>query len=336
MLYLCCLVIIGLGADLLANPQNGWWSSFAPAEIAKDSQVFSPPGSRLEDGRVFYLGTDNIGHDVLSRVIHGIRPALIIGVSATAIGLLVALLLGGIAGYYGNRLRVSLISLVLIVLAGGVIGYQLWCLQYVTINGDLFKPKIIVLAYLSGWIVISFLLSKIRLEPMVYLPLDKLLIKFLEIKRAIPSLMLFIVILSLVGTLSVWGISTLIGLLTWTSMARITRAQYMRYKEEDFVKAAYVLGLSDWHIATKQILPNVLPSVMVVAAFNIGAAILLESSLSFLQIGLNGEVVSLGRLLAQSREYFRAWWVVLPSGFIIFSMIITINSLSERIQEFKP
>lgn len=147
--------------------------------------------------------------------------------------------------------------------------------------------------------------------------LNTFLLKFTEFFQVLPPLLFSMVIVSLFNP-SVAIISFAIGVVTWPPLARLTRAEFLRIREMEYVEAAKLMNAGNWRIITKIILPNALPPIIVNVTLNVGSAVLYEAGLSFLGLG-DPNVMSWGLLIGSSRDYiFDAWWAVTFPGVIIF------------------
>ncbi len=234
---------------------------------------FSPNEYNLEESlnppsRKHWLGTDVQGRDVLSRLLHGTRVSLLVGLVAVSLYSFIGVLLGAIAGFFGGKM--------------------------------------------------DFVISR-----------------FIEIIICFPTFFLILTILSVMPS-SEYGlinIMVVIGLTSWTGIARLTRAEFFRLKTLPFVTAAKSLGYSKKRIMFLHMLPNALSSVVVLMTFGMGSAILIESSLSFLGIGVSPSTPSWGSLLSEAREYMDfAWWLSLFPGLAIFMTIVSFHILGERLK----
>ncbi|MFM7054526.1 MAG: ABC transporter permease, partial [Bacteroidota bacterium] len=123
----------------------------------------------------------------------------------------------------------------------------------------------------------------------------------------------------------------LIGLTYWTEIARITRSEIMRIRGTDYIASAKSSGASPWRILFKQALPNALPVITVSLVACMASAILTESSLSFLGLGVPVDIVTWGSLLAGAREQFDAWWLVVFPGAMVFLTILSLNKIADTI-----
>ena len=125
----------------------------------------------------------------------------------------------------------------------------------------------------------------------------------------------------------------IIGFTSWTGMARFMRAEMMKIKEMEYIQAAKVLGFSWKRIIFKHAIPNGLAPVFTAAAFGVASAILVESGLSFLGIGVPDDVVTWGKLLSSGKEEFEASWLVIFPGLAIFFTVTAYNLLGEGLRD---
>ena len=158
--------------------------------------------------------------------------------------------------------------------------------------------------------------------------MDTIVIKIIEIRKSFPGTFILLALTSLFAIPSVWNIVIIITLLGWTEFARFARAETLAVKEENYIKAATILGYDHFRILYKHILPNILPTLIVVACFNISGAILLESTLSFLGIGLPVEQVTWGKMMAEGRSMLQ-WWMVVFPGMALFIIILCLNTIAD-------
>src|SRR5690606_22776904 len=126
----------------------------------------------------------------------------------------------------------------------------------------------------------------------------------------------------------------LIGILSWMPTARLVRASFLSIKEKEFIEAAYSIGVSRSAIIFKHILPNAFGPVIVAATLGVGAAIITESSLSFLGLGFPPDVPTWGRLLYDNKDYMElAWWMVVFPGMAIFLPVLLINYVGDGLRD---
>lgn len=236
-----------------------WLAPYDPAEV-NVAEILSPPG------RGHWLGTDELGRDVLSRLLYGAPVSLLVGFVAVGISVSVGTVLGALAGYYGGLRDAAVMRLV-----------------------DLFQ--------------------------------------------AMPT---FFLILSAIAFLkpSIWIIMVIIGLTGWMGVCRMVRAEMLTLKGRDFVVAARVQGAGDARILFRHLLPNALVPVLVSATLGIAGAILVESSLSFLGLGVQPPRASWGNMLSQARDALDVgWWVALFPGAAIFLAVLGYNLLGEGLRD---
>jgi peptide/nickel transport system permease protein len=245
------LFITALFAPLIA-PYD---PSFIDAE-----QVLSPPS------RAHLLGTDQLGRDVLSRIIWGGRISLLVGFVAVGIATVIGAILGALSGYYG---------------------------------------KIV----------------------------DSVIMRFVDIMLCFPTFFLILAVIALLEP-SIWNIMVVIGLTSWMGVSRLVRAEFLSLKERDFVLAARAQGAGDLRLIFRHVLPNAMAPVFVAAILGVGAAILTESALSFLGIGVQPPTPSWGNILTAGKDNIEiAYWLSLYPGLAILITVLGYNLLGEGLRD---
>ncbi|WP_424627519.1 ABC transporter permease [Bradyrhizobium sp. SYSU BS000235] len=163
-------------------------------------------------------------------------------------------------------------------------------------------------------------------------PIDAALMKVTEFFQILPPLLFAMVLVTLFGqTLTIVTIA--IGVVSWPSAARLTRAEFLRLRNLDFVKASRAAGAGSGHLIMRVILPNALPPIIVSATLAIGVAILFEGGLSFLGLG-DPNTMSWGLMLGQNRNYvLDAWWAVTFPGAAIFIAVLAISLIGDGIND---
>lgn len=222
--------------------------------------VFSPPSKEHP------FGTDELGRDVLSRMIWGSRVSLQVGILAVGLAIMLGTIFGSIAGYYGGRV-------------------------------------------------------------------DSIIMRFVDIMLAFPTLFLILAVISILEP-SIYNIMIIIGLTGWMDVARLVRAEFLTLKERDFVLAAKASGASNLRIIFYHILPNALSPVFVAATFGIAGAILIESGLSFLGLGVQPPNPSWGNIITSGKDNIEvAWWLSLFPGLAILVTVLSYNLLGEGLRD---
>lgn len=344
---------IGLAQEDGKYIQQGWagqkfeWAILPPVPYSaetidrKNLGAKSPFGpQRVQTKRYWHwLGTDQAGHDVAAGLIHGTRVALLIGLIGMLTATLIGVFLGGIAGFWGDSgLRISRAKGVSGSFALVVGVYFLWAHQYGKVAGS------------NGWVhwiqgvagvAVCFLLARglnwlfeksklLRVE--IPLKLDFWISRTTEVLNSVPALLFIMAILAVLEHPSIYYIMLVIGLLRWTGIARLVRAELLRIRTLQYVEAARVLGLREVSILWKHALPNSLGPVWVALAFGMAGAVLVEASLSFLGIGLPVETVTWGSLMRQlPGANLRPWWLAAFPGLAIFMTVLAFNSLGESL-----
>ncbi|MBS1626178.1 MAG: ABC transporter permease [Bacteroidetes bacterium] len=293
-----------------------------------------------------YLGTDNLGRDVLSGMIHGTTVAMMVGVVSMSVALLLGLFFGSLAGYYGdNRLKMTRLTIILnVVLLPFAIFYAFSARSYtlsdalaLSVWKFLFHFVLSLLIFSSIMAIPNLLdrfLKKIPyLGAQVSVPVDILVSRLIEILESIPSLLLLLSIVAIMDKPSLMMVMVIIGLTRWTGIARYLRGELLRVRSLEYVEAAQALGYPEWRIIIRHTLPNSLTSVLISVSFGIASAILTESSLSFLGIGVPPEQVTWGSMLSLARGVPQAWWIAIFPGFNIFITVTIFNLIGDGLTE---
>jgi len=219
-----------------------------------------PPGLN------YVLGTDDLGRDVMVRILYGARISLLVGFVAVGIATFIGILLGAMAGYYGR------------------------------------------------WI-------------------DSLIMRFVDIMLCFPTFFLILAVIAFLEP-SIWNIMIIIGLTSWMGVARLVRAEFLSLRERDFVLAARAIGARDARIIFRHILPNAISPVLVSATLGVAGAILTESALSFLGIGVQPPTPSWGNMLIAGKQTLgTAWWLSVFPGLAILVTVLGYNLLGEGIRD---
>ena len=286
------------------------------------------------------LGTDGIGRDLASGLIHGTRISLMVGLVSMGIASLIGIFLGALAGFFGdNKLKMprikyhfTLIGLFFgffygfgqrkYALADGFSESILSGMTQILISTAIIIISVTVFRYLSRLIKIK------KLQEETFVPIDTFVSRGIELLNSIPRLLLIITITAVVER-SIWIVMIIIGITGWTGIARFTRAELLRIRSLEFVQAAKSLGYSSIRTIFKHALPNALAPVFVSIAFGIASAILIESGLSFLGIGVPDDIVTWGSLLNLGRQNLEAWWLIIYPGMAIFLTITIYNMIAE-------
>ena len=268
-----------------------------------------------------WLGTDALGRDVLAGMIRGCRVSLLIGLGSMLLALLLGIPIGSVAAYWGNRdWRISRAQLVI-----ALVGLTLFFLTWFTPLSMLLKIIVSILLILA--LVFLCFQIKGKWRGSITIPLDRMVMGAISIVDGFPALFLILVLVAIVP-LKGWVVVMLtIALLRWPSMARYMRAEVFKMKESNFIKAAQIVNIPSVQILRKHIIPYAIRPVMISFVFGVSSAILAESSLSFLGIGLPTEEINWGRLLAQSRNHFDAWWLVVFPGCAIFFTLLSLYTI---------
>jgi peptide/nickel transport system permease protein len=222
--------------------------------------VLSPPS------KTHLLGTDELGRDLLSRIIWGSRVSLKVGFVAVGIAITIGISIGAIAGFYGGKV-------------------------------------------------------------------DAVLMRFVDIMLAFPTFFLILAVIAILEP-NIFTIMAVIGVTSWMDVARLVRAEFLSLKERDFVDAARAIGTSNIRLIFRHILPNALSPVFVAATFGVAGAILIESGLSFLGLGVQPPDPSWGNILTAGKDNIEiAWWLSLYPGLAILITVLSYNLVGEGLRD---
>jgi peptide/nickel transport system permease protein len=293
-----------------------------------------------------YLGTDNLGRDVLSGMIHGTTVAMMVGVVSMSVALLLGLFFGSMAGYYGdNKLKMTRLTFILNIVALPFAIFYAFGVRSYTLTDALSTS---LLLFVGQLILSFFILAAIQSIPNlldrffkkipylgaeVSVPIDIIISRLIEILESIPSLLLILSIVAVMEKPSLMVVMVIIGLTRWTGIARYLRGELLRVRSLEYVEAAQALGFPEWRIILRHTLPNSLTSVLISVSFGIASAILTESSLSFLGIGVPPEAVTWGSMLSLARGVPQAWWVAIFPGFAIFITVTIFNLIGDGLTD---
>ncbi len=293
-----------------------------------------------------WLGTDALGHDVLAGMIHGTRIALLVGIVSMGIAAIIGIFFGAIAGYYGDEklkmsigsLIVNIIGFIFAVFYGfGTRSYTLADAIGESFGSFMVELFLSLLIFIGVMIVFKYISKLFKKTPFlskeIVIPVDILISRLIEVVVSIPRLFLIISIAAVVAKPSIFIVMMIIGLTTWTGIARFTRAELLRVRNLEYIEAANALGYKEFRIIVKHALPNALSPVLISIAFGIASAILIESTLSFIGVGVPAETITWGSLLSASRQDAAAWWLAIFPGFAIFITVTVYNLIGEGLTD---
>lgn len=236
-----------------------WVSPHDPYRVELNEQL-------LPASTTYWLGTDNFGRDVLTRILYGARVSLVVGIVPSLISLAIGTVLGILSGYLGGKT-------------------------------------------------------------------DVIIMRLADMMIAFPSLLLAMVVMYTLGA-NLLNIFLALALVGWASVARVVRAQTLALKEKEFIEAARATGTSRARIMLDHIFPNVVPTLIVLFSLSIPEAIMWESSLSFLGVGVQPPESSWGLLVAKGKEYmFQAPAVAIAPGVAILLAVLAFNFIGDGLRD---
>lgn len=292
-----------------------------PFSAAVTSSDRNLPPLRVVNGVRHWLGTDEFGRDVAAGLVSGTQTALFTALLSLLVAFLLGGTLGGLAGYFGDdRLKVSL-SALLVSPATVLVGVFLLFFSRKTQNGTLSSLHIATIIALLSAVAVTLITAlkkwKIGQQPR-RIPLDMLVMRTAELFESVPVLIILLVAASAMQERTLTKIIILIGVLMWTGTARFLRAELLKVREMDYIRAVQRLGIPEWRVLFKHAIPNAMRPVFLMLALSASGAIQIESALSFLNLGsTDSEVVTWGAMLHSARQNIELWWVWLPPGIMI-------------------
>lgn len=165
--------------------------------------------------------------------------------------------------------------------------------------------------------------------------LDNLLMRFTEIFLSVPSLLLVILFQAILGKANVLSLSIVIGLTGWTSIAKVVRTEVRQIRNSEYVIASRCMGGRFFHILWKHLAPNFVSSIMFMVIMNVRSAIIAESTLSFMGIGLPLEIVSWGSMLSLSEKALmtNSWWIILIPGIFLVGTLLCLTNIGNYMRK---
>ena len=251
------LAIIGLIILLIM----GLSAIFAPflTDFGRDQTNLAKSNAKPDD--VYLLGADSLGRDIFTRLLYGGRISLTVGFVSTGLRILIGVILGGIAGYYGKAI-------------------------------------------------------------------DGFIMRVADVVACLPFLPIAITFVAIRGP-SIYNVMLVLAILGWPGIARIVRAEILSLREREFMEAATALGISDF-------IPNTIASIIVSATTGIASAILTESTLSFLGLGVSPPTPTWGNMLTDANTQYvlkNRWWQWIPPGLAIFVTVLSLNLLGDGLRD---
>lgn len=282
---------------------------------------------------LYLFGTDDLGRDVFARMLQGAWVSLTVGFVAVGIAVLIGIFMGGISGYFGQghiRLDQILAAFVLL-LGGGLLAV-----------GAIFPGSALLLIG-SAYIFFSRWLKKglgkqpppkwMKVFFAGVISIDTLIMRLVDIMLCFPSFFLILTVVALLPA-SMYNIMIVIGLTSWMGATRFVRAEFLSLREQDFVTAARALGVSNWRIIFRHMIPNAIAPVLVSATIGIATAILTEAGLSFLGFGVPPPHATWGNILSDGKRFiFDAPWLTFVPGFAILLVVLSFNLFGEGLRD---
>jgi len=307
----------------------------------KNANCVSPFGPQTVSRGKFWhiLGTDNLGRDIASGMIHGVRIAYLVGFGAMFIALFIGLFFGVLAGYFGDdsyivsRGRFVIMSLFLFLGFIYLIVFPYY--NGISFTGLLFIILIFSLLFIGIKMFVNYLEAIKLFKKQMTINWDLILMRLIEIFKSIPGIFFLLAFFAIIEKPKLIYLILILGFLMWPQIARFVRAELLKIRETEYINMAKSLGLKDITIIWNHVLPNAISPVLVTLSFGFASAVLLESTLSFLGIGLPEGTVSWGSILNAARSNFSAWWLAIFPGLAIFISVYIFNRFGDALADNK-
>jgi peptide/nickel transport system permease protein len=165
--------------------------------------------------------------------------------------------------------------------------------------------------------------------------LDALLMRFTDILLSVPSLLLVLFLQAFWGKADVWSLSVVLGLTGWMSMSRVVRTEVLQLRQCEYIAAAKMMGGGFFYLLFRHLAPNFIPSLMFMAVMQFRSAVMTESTLSFIGLGLPLEIISWGSILslAQSALLTGSWWMVLIPGAFLLVTLVCVTDIGNHLRK---
>jgi len=237
----------------------------SPFDPLEQDLIAATAAPGQEPGR--WLGTDSLGRDVLSRMIHATRIALTVAVVAAVLACILGTTLGLLAGYFG------------------------------------------------GWT-------------------DAVISRLIDIWMAFPPVLLSILLVAVLGS-GLHSVIVAIVVIDWTRFARVVRAETLQQARLEYAEAATALGMGRMAILLREILPNVMPVVLVLLSLEMGIAVIVEAILSFVGLSVSTDTPTWGGMIAEGRQIiYQAWWVLVFPLAALFLTVLAFNQLGDGLRQW--
>jgi len=335
LLFFCCAVT-GLVLTSGSKPV------FDPAMIRLEEKL-RPPLSKpnlkalrpdqVPVFNIYLMGTDDLGRDVFARMLQGAWVSLTVGFVAVGISVFIGIFMGGIAGYFGQHHIKTIHILFFLCLMGGT--------GLILINAVFAGTALLLLCLSTIVFSLSARERSAEEKPSALKALflgnavsvDTLIMRIVDIMLCFPSFFLILTVVALLPA-SIYNIMIVIGLTSWMGTTRFVRAEFLSLREQDFVAAAKALGIGNFRIIFRHIMPNAVAPVLVSATIGIASAILTEAGLSFLGFGVPPPHATWGNILSDGKNFiFDAPWLTFIPGIAILIVVLSFNLFGEGLRD---
>ena len=281
----------------------------------------------------YLLGSDHLGRDVFAMLLSGTKFSIVISLSAALLSSVIGVVVGILSGFYGdNKLKISRSKLIaFLVLFPFVIHYLILSQKLESGIGTLLMVTTVSLFFLL-WLLLIFLMKNIHaLRNQLSIPVDFISIKWIEILFAIPTYFLLLA-LSGIFSPSAYSLVIIIGITSWPKTALLTRSEMLKIRDQDFMHSLKLAGIPWYKILWKHAIPNATSPAIVDFVFFTSSLLVIESTLSFIGIGLPNDTISWGKVLSGFKYNSGSWWTALFPGMTILLTILSFHRVGKMMK----
>lgn len=295
------------------------------------SDAWLQPGTIGGKGTYYFLGSFDLGRDLFSACIHGLNKSLWLALITMLMASAAGILTGSLAVYQSQRLpRISVWSGIMIATSCILLVFMIYLYVEFRFITEIHWILFVVIIFL---IILALLLYDYK--PQRFFSLDRISLAYVEIMKSIPTLLFLLIMVQMFLKPGTLALSFIIAFLYAPVIVKYSRTFTYKMISKPFLDALAVSGAGPARIFLKHILPKVALDMIPVMVFGLAQIILLESSLSFLGLGLPLDSVSLGNIMNSARTNPSAWWAILFPGLLLFWIVVTLNGFGEWLNKRK-
>ena len=282
----------------------------------------------------YLLGSDHLGRDVFAMLLNGTKFSIAISLYSALLASIIGVIVGILSGFYGDtKLKASRSNLIVLLVLFPFVVHYLNLSQKLEAGSGTVLMVLSIIVFFLIWKLLNLFLKKIpALKKTLFIPVDFINMKWIEILFAIPTYFLLLA-LSGVFSPSVHSLIIIIGITSWPKTALLTRSEMLKIRDLDFMHSLKLSGIPWYQILWKHAIPNATSPAIVDFVFFASALLVIESTLSFIGIGLPGEIISWGKVLTGFKYNSSSWWTALFPGMAILLTILSFHRVGKMVKK---